>query len=83
MIDVFVYLVDLPPGIHEMVTPCGDGYTVYINSADCLSVQQDSYLHALKHIQNCDFEKSDVQAVEMLIHGGNDETDCDLYEGFD
>jgi len=79
MTDVFVYLVDLPPGIHEMTAPCIDGYTVYLNSADGAEVREKSYLHALEHIRNGDFEKSDVQAIERRTHGN--EKDCNLYEG--
>ena len=64
MNDVFVYLVDLPPGVHEMISTCLDGYTVYINSADAHNVQEKSYLHALEHIRRRDFEKTNVQEIE-------------------
>lgn len=68
MDDIFIYIIDLPANVTEMVVPCLDGYTVYINarlsSADAL----ESYKHALTHISNFDFEKSDVQQIEASAH---------------
>lgn len=62
--DIFLYFVDLPEGIDEMVTPCLDGYTVYINARICHERQLKAYRHALRHIREKDFEKSDVQGIE-------------------
>ena len=31
MDDVFVYLVDMPPKVKEMVVPCADGFTIYLD----------------------------------------------------
>ncbi len=67
MDDVFVYLVDLPDGIHEMVTPCCDGYTVYIDSKLTDAERTKAYLHALEHIKRSDFEKDDVQRIESEV----------------
>ncbi len=63
--DVFVYLVDLPDGIDEMVTPCNGGYTVYIDSALDDIQRMKAYRHALWHIENDDFNKDDVNEIEM------------------
>lgn len=79
--DIFVYVVDLPEGVHEVVTPCHCGYTVYLNSMDNRETQMKAYGHALHHIENNDFEKNCVQSIELSAHGGNDETDSDIYAG--
>lgn len=66
--NVYVYLVELPYGINEMVTPCLHGYTIYINSRLDYEHQLKAYNHALYHIQNNDFEKDDVQRIEYEAH---------------
>jgi len=68
MDDVFVRLAPLPTSTQEMVAPCADGYNVYI--ADWLDDQHRiaAYEHALRHIQNDDFAKSDVQQIEEECH---------------
>lgn len=70
MNDVYLYYVDLPPGIHEMICPCLDGYTVYLSNADDTETQRKSYAHALLHIKNHDFEKENVQEIESSAHQG-------------
>ena len=69
MDDIFVYFVPFPPTVHEMVTPCADGYTIYI--ADWLDEAHriKAYEHALDHIRRNDFEKDNVQEIEMVAHG--------------
>ena len=67
--NVYVYIVDLPVGITEMVTPCLDGYTIYLNSRMSTEAQRQGYLHALFHIQNHDFEREDdIQKIESEAH---------------
>lgn len=68
MPDAYTYFVPLPNGIKEMVAPCPDGYTIYIDVR--LDVQQriSAYNHALRHILSGDFERFDTQAIEMLAH---------------
>ena len=68
MNDIFVYLVKLPEGIDEVVLPCFDGYTIYIDPSLSHSEQLKAYKHALHHINNHDFEKSDVQKIEYEAH---------------
>jgi len=68
---VYVYLVDMPPQTHEMVTPCADGYTVYINAALDDKHRIEAYEHALRHIENGDFDMdniADVQQIEARAH---------------
>lgn len=68
MDDVYVYVVQLPPSVHEIVTPCLNGYTVYINDNLSYKGRLEAYEHALKHIRNHDFEKEDVQEIEHDAH---------------
>ena len=68
MDDVFVYIVDLPDGVNEMVTPCLAGYTVYINDKLSPEGRHEAYRHALYHINNNDFEKEDVNQIELEAH---------------
>lgn len=66
--DIFVYHVKLPPGINEMVLPCVGGYTIYLDSDLSDEGRLKAYRHALSHIDNCDFEKHDVQKIEHEAH---------------
>jgi len=68
MDDIFIYLIDLPPKVDEAVTPCFEGYTVYINRNLSKDRQMMAYVHALKHISRNDFEKLDVQVIESAAH---------------
>ena len=67
MDDIYVYMADLPDGIHEMVTPCCDGYTVYIDLKLSDTGKKEAYQHALEHIKRNDFEKDDVQIIESEV----------------
>lgn len=53
-----------------MVVQNEDGsYTVLINAKLSQDGQIQAYQHALKHIDDGDFEKSDVQSIELQTHG--------------
>ena len=68
MEDVYVYEVDLPKGIKEMVSLAADNsYTVYINRRLSDDRKLRAYLHALRHCCG-DFERSDVQDIETDAH---------------
>lgn len=66
--SVFVYHIPLPDGVHEIVLPCLDGHTVYIDNQLSYEAQIEAYRHAIKHIKNRDFEKPDVQEIEADAH---------------
>lgn len=68
MDDVFTYFVPLPAGINEMVTPCADGFTVYIDSDLDEAHRIRAYNHAIRHIMRGDFEKEDVGTIEAENH---------------
>ena len=73
MDNVYVYLTgELPAGIHELVTPCADGFTVYIDEHLDDNHRLDAYNHALDHIRNGDFDSDNVRSVqemESAAHG--------------
>lgn len=68
MDDVFIYFVPLPNKVHEMITPCIEGYTIYLNCNDDQQTNEKSLIHALSHISNDDFEKENVQSIESNAH---------------
>lgn len=68
--DVFVRPLNMETGIHEQIHDNNDGtYTVFLNARDSFDVQKKSYEHAVRHIQNGDFEKASVQEIELAAHG--------------
>lgn len=72
MDDIFIYFIKLPHGISEMVTPCEGGYTVYIEESLTDEQRLEAYNHALRHIQNGDFDMDNVKTVaemEIAAHG--------------
>lgn len=69
MVDIYVYIVDLPGRVDEMVTPCLDGYTVYLNARLSYAGRVEAYHHAIRHIERNDFENDDVQKIEEEAHG--------------
>ena len=67
--NIYLYLTRLPgTSIREAVLPCADGYTVYLDDRLTLEQQQEAYAHALFHIKNRDFEKTDVNEIERIAH---------------
>lgn len=68
MAEVYVYIVDLPDRVDEMVTPCIDGYTVYLNARLTYAGRVRAYHHALRHIERNDFERANVQEIETETH---------------
>ncbi|MFR5314691.1 MAG: hypothetical protein ACLTH1_01725 [Sellimonas intestinalis] len=67
--DYQVYLLD-GMTVNEAVTENEDGsYTIFVNKSLCESKQIKAINHALNHIKNNDFEKSNVQNIELVAHG--------------
>lgn len=75
MVNIYTYVTELPPRIKEMVTPCEDGYTVYIADRLDKAERAKAYNHALEHIKNDDFKPdSNVQDAEDKAHGRKPKT---------
>jgi len=66
--NVFVYIIDLPPNVSEMVVPCFDGYTVYLDAKLSQRGKIEAYRHALRHIERDDWNNTDVQHIERKNH---------------
>lgn len=72
MDDIFVYIVDMPTTASEMIMPCSDGYTIYINAKLSYHDRVKAYLHALGHVEGNDWEKVNVQEIEKDAHRKED-----------
>lgn len=69
MHDINVVLMDNPFGIKGSVNKNDDGsYTVIINSKLNAEQQREVYLHEVEHIENGDFDKTDVDIIEHDAH---------------
>lgn len=56
--------------VNEMVTENEDGsFTIFVNSNLCESKRMRAINHAIMHIKNRDFEKENVQEIELYAHG--------------
>lgn len=68
--DANVIVMDFPNTKEkEMVTENPDGsYTIFINARFSYDTQLKAYRHAMQHIENQDFEKTDVQVIEAIAH---------------
>lgn len=66
--DIYVYYVPLPEGVNEAVLSCLGGFTIYLDPRQSEDGLKRSYEHALKHIQDGDFFKTDVQSIESEAH---------------
>lgn len=57
------------PYFKEAVVPNPDGsFDIYINARLSSNQQEQAFLHAVRHIEGHDFEKSDVQIIEQQAH---------------
>lgn len=69
MDDIIIKVIDLPVRINALTVANEDGsYTICINARASFKQQYEAYLHELQHIQNYDFQKDDVQAIESKAH---------------
>jgi hypothetical protein len=67
--DVNVVIMDFPTSAKEMVVPNEDGsYTILINARLSNDGQLKAYEHAMKHIENDDFMKTNAQEIEFSAH---------------
>ena len=68
MDNIYTYVTKLPDGLNEMILPCLDGYTVYIDDRLSDLGRMEAYNHAITHIRNRDWEKNNIQEIEMDAH---------------
>lgn len=68
-LDLNIQIIDCDTIIKESVCPNEDGsYTIFINARHTAEQQHVSYLHAIAHILNGDFEKENVNEIEINAH---------------
>ncbi len=70
MIDYQVQLINFPnTRTKEAVTENNDGsYTIFIEISLSREAQQEAFKHAMKHILGKDFERMDVNKIEVNTH---------------
>lgn len=62
--EIYVYHIRLPDRVREVVTPCPDGYTIYIDDRLSRDQAEREYHHALEHIRHDDLN-ADRRADEI------------------
>lgn len=69
MEEINVQLLDMDTKIPEhLVKNSDDSYTIFINARLSRDSQLKSYYHALRHINEDDFYKENVQEIEAEAH---------------
>jgi hypothetical protein len=68
MDDIYVYFAKLPSKVNEVVTPCLDGYTIYLNDHLDEFGQIKAYNHAIHHIYNDDYSRVEADKIEADAH---------------
>ena len=68
--NINVQFLDMDTKIPEhLIKNADDSYTIFLNSKLSREEHLKSYLHALSHIQNGDFDKLNVNQIEYDAHG--------------
>ena len=64
-----VQLLNMDTKIPEhLVKNADDSYTIFLNARLSQESRVKSYYHALRHIKEQDFEKQNVQDIEIQAH---------------
>lgn len=67
--NIFVHYIDIDANWKESVIQNDDNtYSIFINARLSHQMQIEAYNHALKHIEEDDFDKFDVQNIEARAH---------------
>lgn len=62
-------LIDMDCLVSEQVVQNkDDSYTIFLNARLSHERQLEAYAHALEHIENNDFDKTDADSIEMDAH---------------
>lgn len=69
MEDINVQMLNMDTKIPEqLVKNEDDTYTIFLNARLSQESHLQSYYHALRHIQEQDFEKEDADKIEIQAH---------------
>ena len=52
----------------QVVKNKDDSYTIFLNARLSHEKQMEAYLHAMRHIENGDFDKTDADSIELDAH---------------
>lgn len=63
-----VIYADLPPRVKGFTVLKDDYYTIVLNHNLTKEQNEATYKHELKHIENGDFNKINIQDIETLAH---------------
>jgi hypothetical protein len=67
--EIYVHIIDMEYGITEQVVKNEDNtYSVFLNARYSYEYHLWAYRHALKHINEKDFEEFDTQSIEHKTH---------------
>lgn len=66
--NAWIYPVDLHGKANAIVTKCIEGYTVYVDRNLPPDKQREACRLELDHIEDHDFEKTDVNVIEIENH---------------
>jgi hypothetical protein len=67
--DINTQLIDMDVLVSEQISKNSDGsYTIFINARLSHERQIEAYAHALRHIQENDFEKENADQIEVDAH---------------
>ena len=73
---------NMPYGMPEHIIDNQDGsYTVFLNAKLNYETQREGFQHAVDHVMRKDYEKEDVQQIEMSAHGLQPDQGVVLYAG--
>ena len=71
-----VIYIDLPTSVRGFARYNPDGtYTIVLNSRMSIEQQRRTWAHEMRHIIRGDFDKDDVDAIEVENHGEGIEKD--------
>ena len=69
MDEIYLYYIDIPGTTNEMVIPCYNGYTIYIDIKLSHSEKVDAYYHAMRHIYGDDWHSvKTADQIEARCH---------------
>ncbi len=67
--DINTKIIDMDVLVGEQITANSDGsYTIFLNARLSHERQLEAYAHALRHIQENDFEKENADQIEVEAH---------------
>lgn len=71
MEDVNVLIMDMDTMVSEhLIQNTDNSYTIFLNARLSHEMRLKAYAHAIKHLIENDFERENVQEIEVMAHEG-------------